>query len=249
MGHCTVFSLKTVKKAFEKIFSLKFVQIGYKRPKSFFSNKYCDLLFHASFTKFTGPAMLFLNNDIFHFQQKYCEFLDFFWWWSLQRGQLNKSPCGCQKTLQNPKQKKLPNSIKLDPLSCPLIPVIYMKRYTRSVIFVTFRWKLSNFWIYLWKNFLEIYWRCLQNIVLQNPKKKKLPISPKYSPESFLFTRFIFMKRYTWSINFKTIHWQLIISWTYSEIDLIILLKTHFQGSSKRFAISNFFCMLNFIYF
>ena len=64
------FHSKQLRKSFEKIFSLKFVQVGYKRPKSFFSNKYCDLLFHASFTKFTGPAKLFLNNNIFYFQKK-----------------------------------------------------------------------------------------------------------------------------------------------------------------------------------
>ena len=107
-------------------------------------------------------------------------------------------------------------------LSCqlPLTPVIFIKRYTRSIIFVVFRWKLSNSWIYFWKNFLEIHWRCLQNIVLQNPRRKKLPISPKYVLESFPFTPYIFMKRYTWSINFETIHWKLSISWTYSEINL-----------------------------
>ena len=137
-------------------------------------------------------------------------------WWSLHRGQLIKSPCRCKKTLQNP--NKLPKSIKLDPLSCPLIPVIFIKRYTWFIIFVTFRWKLSNSWIYLWKNFLEIHWRCLQNIVLQNPKK--LPISPKYVLESFPLTPYIFLKRYTWSINFETIHWKLSISQTYSEINL-----------------------------
>ena len=82
------------------------------------------------------------------------------------------------KNVTKSEEKKLPNSIKLDPLSCPLIPVIFMKRCTRSIIFVMFcwklkieNWKLSNSWIYLWKNFLEIHWRCLQNIVLQNPKK------------------------------------------------------------------------------
>ena len=53
-----------------KIFALKFVQVGYKRQKSFFSNKYCDLAIHASFTKFTNPAKLFLNNDIFYFHKK-----------------------------------------------------------------------------------------------------------------------------------------------------------------------------------
>ena len=131
-----------------------------------------------------------------------------FWWWSLQWGQLNKSPCGCKKKRYK-KKKKIPNSLKLDPLSCPLIPVIFIKRYTRSIIFP---------WIYSWKNFLEIHWRCLQNIVLQKPKK--LPISLKYVLESFPFTPYIFIKRYTWSINFETIHWKLSISWTYSEIFL-----------------------------
>ena len=140
----------------------------------FFSNQYCDLLFHASVTKFTGPAKLFLNNNIFYLKKtkkKKMFILRFFWWWSLQRGQLNKSPCRCKKKRYKIRKKKLPNSIKRDPLSCPLIPVIFIKRYTRSIFFVTFRWKLSHSWIFSWKNFLEIHWRCLQNIVLQNPKK------------------------------------------------------------------------------
>ena len=142
----------------------------------------------------------------------------FSWWWSLQKGHLNKSTCGCKKNVTKSKEKKLPNSIKLDPLSCPLIPVIFIKRYTRSIIFVTFCWKLSNSWIYSWNFFLEIHWRCLQNIVLQNPKK--LPISPKYVLESFLFTPYIVIIKYTWSVNFETIHWKLSVSRTYSEINL-----------------------------
>ena len=137
----------------------------------FFSHKYCDLLSHASFTKF-------LNNNTFYFQKKKkCEFWDFFWWWSLQRGQLNKSPCVCQKNVTKSERKKLLNSIKLDPLSCPLIPVIFIKRYTK---------KLSNSWIYLWKNFLDIHWRCLQNIVLQNPKKHS-PFLQNIYPREFSF--------------------------------------------------------------
>ena len=63
-----------------------------------FSNKYCDLLVHASFTKFTGPAKLFINNSFF------------LSWWSLHWGQLNKSLCGCKKdTSQN--MNKLANSV------------------------------------------------------------------------------------------------------------------------------------------
>ena len=36
-----------------------------------FSNEYCDLLVHASFTKFTGPANLFLNNIIINLKKIY----------------------------------------------------------------------------------------------------------------------------------------------------------------------------------
>ena len=65
------FHSKQLRKSFEKIFLLKFVQVGHKRPKSFFSsNKCCDLLFHASFTKLTGPAKLFLNNNIFYLKKR-----------------------------------------------------------------------------------------------------------------------------------------------------------------------------------
>ena len=126
-----------------------------------------------------------------------------------------------KKALQNPKKKQLPNSRKIDPLSCPLIPVFFIKRYTRSIIFVTFRWKLSNSWIYLWKKiwrFTEDVYKILCYKIRK--RKKKLSIFPKYVLESFLFTPYIFIKRYTWSINFKTIHWKLSIFWNYSEINL-----------------------------
>ena len=75
---------------------------------SSFQKKYCDLLFYVSFTKFTGPAKLFL------------------WWWSLQRGQLNKSLCGCRNKHYKIRYK-LTNFMKLDPLSCLLIPVFFFK--------------------------------------------------------------------------------------------------------------------------
>ena len=149
------------------------------------SNKYCDLLFNASFTKFTGPAKLFLNNNIFYFQQKKCEFRDFFWWWSLQRGQLNKSPCRCKKKRYKIRKKKLPNSIKLDPLSCPLIPVIFIKRYTRSIIFVTFHWKLSNSWIYLWKKLLGDSLKMSKKYCVT--KSEKTPHFSKICPREFSF--------------------------------------------------------------
>ena len=143
----------------------------------------------------------------------------FLWWWSLQRGQLNKSPWGCKKHNKIP-PKKITNSIKIDLLSCPLLPIIFIKRYIGFIIFVTFCQNLSNSWNYFWTNFLEVHWRCLQNILLQNLKKKELPISLKYVLESFLLTPYVFIKRYTWSINFEKIHWKLSISWHYSEINL-----------------------------
>ena len=36
--------------------------------------------------------------------------------------------------------------------------------------------------------------------------KKKLPISLKYVLEDWSFTPYIFIKRFTWSINFETIY-------------------------------------------
>ena len=201
MGHCTVFSLKTAKLILWKNPFTEICQGWMKKDKKkLFSNEYCDLLVHASFTIFTGPAKLFSNNIISYLKIKiYWQFYDFLWWWSVQRGQLNKSPCRCKK--------KLTNSIILDLLSCPLIPIIFIKRYTRSIFFVMFCRKLSNSWIYLWTNFLEVHWRCLQNILLQNLKKKTFLISLKYVLVSFPLTPYIFLKRYIFSINFKTIHW------------------------------------------
>ena len=75
------------------------------KSKKLFSNKLCDLLVHASFNKLTGPAKVFLNNRIIYFKKKLWV-LWFLWWWSLQIGQLNKSPCRYQRTLQNSKKRK-----------------------------------------------------------------------------------------------------------------------------------------------
>ena len=167
------FHSKTLRKSVEKIFSLKFVQVGYKRPQKN-SNKYCNLLFHASFTKFTGPAKLFLSNNIFYFQTKKMWILVFFWRWSLQRCQLNKSPCGCKKkNVTKSIKKTLPNFVKLDPMSCHLIPVIFIKRYTRSIIFVMFRWKLSNSWIYLWKKLFGDSLKMSTKYCVTKSEKKK----------------------------------------------------------------------------
>ena len=110
-------------------------------------------------------------------------------------------------------EKKITNSIKLDLPSCPLIPLIFIKRYTKSIIFVTFciKKKLAipvficeqTFW---W--FTEDVYKILRYKIW------------KYVLENCPFTPNIFLKRYTWSIYFKTIHWKLNISWTYSEINL-----------------------------
>ena len=63
------FHSKQLRKSFEKnLFTKIFTGWIYKAKKFFFANKYCDLLFHASFTKFTGPAKLFLNNNIVYFK-------------------------------------------------------------------------------------------------------------------------------------------------------------------------------------
>ena len=43
-------------------------------------------------------------------------------------------------------------------------------------------------------------------------EEKKIPISQKDVLERFPFTPYIFIKRYTWSINFETIHRKLSIS-------------------------------------
>ena len=149
-------------------------------------------------------------------KKKNCEFWDFFGWWSLQRGQLNKSPCGWKKTLQNP--KKIPNSIKLDPLSCPLIPVIFKKETLGLLFLLRFvkNWEIPEF------TSKQTFWRFNEDVykILRYKISKKPTISQNCVLESFPFTPYIFIKRYTWSINFETLHWKLSISWTYSEINL-----------------------------
>ena len=136
---------------FETIIHWNFARFDVK-DKTIFSNKYCDLLLHASFTKLIGPALLFLNNRITCYLNFIFSFVIF----------LLKSPCRFKKTLQSP--KKLAISVKLTLQSCPLITNIVIKRYTWSINLETFRWKLSNFWIYSWANIVEIHWWCLQNI-------------------------------------------------------------------------------------
>ena len=64
MGHCTVFLLKTAKKIIWKNLFTKICPGWIQKAKKFFSNTYCDMLFHASLTKFTGPAKFFQQKNV-----------------------------------------------------------------------------------------------------------------------------------------------------------------------------------------
>ena len=149
-----------------------------------------------------------------------------------------------KKTLQNPR-KKLTNSIKFDPMNCPFIPVILIKICTRSIIFVTFveNWAIPEFIREqtLWRFTEDVY-----KILCYKIRKKKIPISLKYVLKSFPFSPSIFIKkRYPWSVNLR----QFIENWGFPELipkliwHLNMILKTHFQGSSKPFAINYFWKM------
>ena len=156
------------------------------------------------------------QNNIFWV---FCLFLWFLWflsWWSLQRGQLKKSPCRCKKTLQNPNKLAIYFILDLD--SCPLLPWFFIKRCTMSKKFKTFRHKLSVSRIYSSRNFLEFSRRFLQNIALQNPKK--LAISLKLNLEHCPLIPWFFIKRYTMSINFERFRQKMSISWIYFETNL-----------------------------
>ena len=114
-----------------------------KGKTNIFQRKYCVLLVLESFTKFIGPAKLVLNQRIYFFI--FFLVLWFLCWWSLQRGQLKKSPCRCTKVCYKIKRKILAISVKLDLQSFPLIPYIFIKRYTWSIKLETFFWKIEQF--------------------------------------------------------------------------------------------------------
>ena len=149
---------------------------------------------------------------IYFIFKKKVNFGIFFWWWSLQRGQLNKSPCGGKKTLKIREKKKLPNFIKLGP------PIIFIKIYTRF-----FLWHFVESWAIPEFICETTFWRFSEDVykILCYKIQKKNPHFSKICPRVFSFTPYIFIKKkYTWSINFETILWKLNISWTYSEINL-----------------------------
>ena len=56
------FHSKQLRKSFEKNIFTKIWPVWMKKSKKLFSNKYCNPLVHASLTKFTGPAKLFLKK-------------------------------------------------------------------------------------------------------------------------------------------------------------------------------------------
>ena len=160
---------------------------------------YCNpgsapLLMLASPNLLVQLSYLKQYNNLFKKKNELCDLL---WWWSLQRGQLRK------KRYKIRRKKTLTNPIKLELLSCPLTPIIFTKRYTRSIIFGEVLSKIEKF--------LNLFGGSLKmstKYFVTKSENKKLPISLKYVLESFPFTPYIFIKRYTWSINFETIHWQ-----------------------------------------
>ena len=129
-------------------------------------------------------------------------------------GQLFKFLCRCQKrflkNLKKRKEKNLSNSVKLDLPSCPFIPLIFIKRYARSIF-----WCFVQNWAIPDLLCGQTFWRFTEDVykILRfKIWRKKLPISLKYVQESFSFTPYIFIKRYTWSNNFEKIHKKLSIS-------------------------------------
>ena len=60
------FHSKQLIKSFEKIFSLKFVQVGYKRPNRFFQIN----IVTCSFMPASQNLQLFLNHNIFYLKNK-----------------------------------------------------------------------------------------------------------------------------------------------------------------------------------
>ena len=155
------------------------------KGKKIFSNRYSDLLVCANFTKFTGPAKLFLNNVIIFFCIIfYHQFYDFFLDEACKKVSKRNHPVDLKKIWQNP--NKFAISEKLDIENCPLIQYIVMKKYARYISFESCFF--CTFWIYLWANLLKFYWRCLKIITLQNPKNIKLGIPVKLVMHSFPFT-------------------------------------------------------------
>ena len=93
------FHSKQLIKSVEKIFLLKFVHVWNKRPKKYFQTNIVTCSFMPA--SLNLQVQLSYSKTIIYliFKKKKCEFGDFFWWWSLQKGHLNKSPCRCKKNV------------------------------------------------------------------------------------------------------------------------------------------------------
>ena len=131
-----------------------------------------------------------------------------------------------KKTLQNPKKKNspIPKNLTHWVVLWYQYSLKKNKKNTRPMFFVMFCWKLSNSWIYSWTNLLRFTEDVYKMLRYKIRRKKKLLISLNYVLERCPFAPYIFIKRYTWSINLETIQWKLSFSWTYFKIVLRIYL-------------------------
>ena len=100
------------------------------------------------------------------------------------------------------KKKKLTNSIKLDPLSCSLIPVIYINRYTISLKIVQFLNVFEN------KLFGGSPKMSTKYCVTKSEGKNTLHFFKICSSlrEFSCHNIHLYKKKYTWSINVETVH-------------------------------------------
>ena len=83
--------------------------------------------------------------------------------------------------------------------------------YKKNTLGIFYWWhfikKMSDSWIYVQTNFLEVHWRCLQNIALQNLKTKKTLHSSKICTREFTFHT-IHLFKYSHSLLRETIPLQ-----------------------------------------
>ena len=121
-----------------------------------------------------------------------------------------------KKTLQNP--NKHTNSIKLDPLSCALIPALFIKRYTRS-IFCDVLLKIEKF-LNLFVN--KLFWGSLKMSTKYcvTKSKKKTPHFSKIHTRELSFHTIQLYENIHLVYKFWDNNWKLSTSWTYLKINL-----------------------------
>ena len=93
-------------------------------------------LMPASLNVLTIMHFIFKKNKIVNFGI-------FFWWWSLQRGQLNKSPCVCQKKRYKIRRKKTPQFHKTWPTELSFDTSNLYKKDTLGLLFL---WRFVENW-------------------------------------------------------------------------------------------------------